>query len=121
MIPPDANEQTAISHLQNMNFSSKLPNVGTTIFTVMSKLANEHGAINLSQGFPNFDTSDNLKKLVEHYMAAGKNQYAPMAGVPALRQQLAQKIESLYNLKVNSDTEITITGSRLIVFEFSRK
>ena len=68
-----------------MKFNSKLPNVSTTIFTVMSQLANEHGAINLSQGFPNFDTSENLKKLVNHYITSGKNQYAPMPGVLALR------------------------------------
>lgn len=93
-----------------MNFTSKLPNVGTTIFTVMSKLANEHGAINLSQGFPNFDTSENLKKLVNYYISVGKNQYAPMAGIPALRNQLASKIESLYGLQVNPESEITITA-----------
>ncbi len=92
-----------------MKIHSKLPNVGTTIFTVMSALANEHGAINLSQGFPNFDCSEKLKKLVAHYMALGKNQYAPMPGVPALRHQIAQKIQSLYSTEINPESEITIT------------
>lgn len=93
-----------------MLISSKLPNVGTTIFTVMSALANEHGAINLSQGFPNFDCSDRLKGLVEKYMRLGYNQYAPMPGVPALRKRIAEKIESLYGMRVDPDTEITITA-----------
>lgn len=95
---------------EKMKFHSKLPNVGTTIFTVMSALANEHGAINLSQGFPNFDTPDRLKKLVTHYMKAGKNQYAPMGGVPELREQLAAKIEFLYGLEVDPGSEITVTA-----------
>ena len=72
-----------------MNVHSKLPHVGTTIFSVMSALANEHGAINLSQGFPNFDCSDRLKKLVGKYMRKGFNQYAPMAGISDLRKVLA--------------------------------
>ncbi|MCR9287821.1 MAG: methionine aminotransferase [Bacteroidetes bacterium] len=93
-----------------MKFNSKLPNVSTTIFTVMSQLANEHGAINLSQGFPNFDTSENLKKLVNHYITSGKNQYAPMPGVLALREQLSSKIETLYGLQVDPNSEITITA-----------
>lgn len=93
-----------------MLLSSKLPNVGTTIFTVMSALANEHGAINLSQGFPNFDCSDRLKGLVEKYIRQGYNQYAPMPGVPALRNRIAEKIESLYGWNVDPDTEITITA-----------
>jgi methionine transaminase len=93
-----------------MLLSSKLPGVGTTIFTVMSALANEHGAINLSQGFPNFDCSDRLKGLVEKYMRLGHNQYAPMPGVPALRNRLAEKVESLYGMGVDPETEITITA-----------
>ena len=76
----------------------------------MSALANEHGAINLSQGFPNFDTHDKLKNLVSDYMKKGKNQYAPMAGVPELREQLAAKIEFLYGLQVDPSSEITITA-----------
>lgn len=93
-----------------MLISSKLPGVGTTIFTVMSALANKHGAINLSQGFPNFDCSDRLKELVGKYIRQGQNQYAPMPGVPALRKLVAQKIESLYGMQVDPDTEITITA-----------
>lgn len=93
-----------------MNITSKLPNVGTTIFSVMSALANEHKAINLSQGFPNFDCSDNLKKLVNKYIEKGYNQYAPMPGVPELREKIAQKIEASYGAKVDPDTEITITA-----------
>lgn len=93
-----------------MLLSSKLPNVGTTIFTVMSALANEHGAINLSQGFPNFDCSDRLKGLVEKYIRLGHNQYAPMPGVPALREHISEKIENLYGIHVNPETEITITA-----------
>ncbi len=93
-----------------MNVHSKLPHVGTTIFSVMSALANEHGAINLSQGFPNFDCSDRLKKLVGKYMRKGFNQYAPMAGISDLRKVLAEKIETLYGLSVDPETEITITA-----------
>lgn len=93
-----------------MNLKSKLPNVGTTIFTVMSALAREHNAINLSQGFPNFDCPEELKQLVAQYMQEGYNQYAPMAGAIGLRQVLAQKIESLYGNAVNPLEEITITA-----------
>ena len=93
-----------------MQFTSKLPHVGTTIFTVMSALANEHGAINLSQGFPNFPSSDRLSDLVCQYMKKGYNQYAPMAGVPVLREQLADKVQRLYGATINPDTEITITA-----------
>lgn len=93
-----------------MLLSSKLPGVGTSIFTVMSAMAAEHGAINLAQGFPDFDCSDRLKDLVEKYMRQGLNQYAPMPGVPALRKVMAEKIKSLYGLEVNPDTEITITS-----------
>lgn len=90
--------------------SSKLPNVGTTIFTVMSKLATEVGAINLSQGFPGFDCSPELVSLVEHYLRRGFNQYAPMPGVPALRESLAQKTVEQYAVAYDPDTEITITS-----------
>lgn len=89
---------------------SKLPHIGTTIFTVMSALANECGAINLSQGFPNFDPPQTLRDLVTKYLNQGMNQYAPMPGVPALRQALAAKIQALYGLAVNPETEITITA-----------
>lgn len=92
-----------------LSFPSKLPNVGTTIFTVMSALANEHQAINLSQGFPDFLSSKRLIDLVHQYMQKGYNQYAPMAGVPALREQLAAKIADLYQIDVQPD-EITVTA-----------
>ncbi len=93
-----------------MQIKSKLPNVGTTIFTTMSALANQHQAINLSQGFPNFDCSERLKKLVFQYMEKGYNQYAPMAGVPDLRYQIAQKVKKLYEADIDPNTEITITA-----------
>jgi methionine transaminase len=89
--------------------NSKLPNIATNIFTIMSGLANEHNAINLSQGFPNFECSSRLQNLIFQYMQKGYNQYAPMAGVPILRERLAEKIEKLYAAQVHPD-EITITA-----------
>ena len=89
---------------------SKLPQTGTTIFTTMSALAAETGAINLSQGFPDFDTSPELIELVNNAMHQGHNQYAPMPGVMALREQIAYKTEKLYGAVYNPDTEITITA-----------
>jgi len=93
-----------------MNFSSKLPQVGTTIFSVMSTLAREHQAINLSQGFPEYSSEKKLIDLVEQYMRKGYNQYAPMGGVPELKEQLALKLQQLYGIQVNPDQEITITA-----------
>ena len=90
--------------------TSKLPQTGTTIFTVMSALANELGAINLSQGFPDYECSPHLVELVNQAMKNGHNQYAPMAGVMALREQIAYKTEKLYGATYNPDTEITITA-----------
>src|SRR6201992_2992230 len=90
--------------------TSKLPQTGTTIFTVMSALAQEVGAINLAQGSPDFNTSRDLIKLVNNAMKKGHNQYAPMPGVMALREQIAEKTEKLYGAKYNPDTEITITA-----------
>lgn len=90
--------------------NSKLPNVGTTIFTVMSKLASDNNAINLSQGFPDFSCNEELINLVNKYMRAGNNQYAPMPGLPQLREVLSQKTESLYQAKYDPETEITITA-----------
>lgn len=87
---------------------SKLPNVGTTIFAVMSQLANECGAINLSQGFPSFDPPQRLLDLISHYLNSGANQYAPMQGVPALRSAIADKCATLYGRKVDADTEVTV-------------
>ena len=93
-----------------MKFKSKLPNVGTTIFTIMSQLANEHGAINLSQGFPDFDPPEPLLELVKKYMENGFHQYVPMPGLPKLRDVLAEKIEKQYGLVCNANDEITITA-----------
>jgi methionine aminotransferase len=89
---------------------SKLPQTGTTIFTVMSAMANEVGAINLSQGFPDYNCSPELIELVNKAMKDGHNQYAPMAGVMSLRERIAEKTEKLYGAVYNPDTEITITA-----------
>ncbi len=93
-----------------MSIPSKLPHVGTTIFTVMSKLAQECGAINLSQGFPDFPIDENLIELVEQAMRAGHNQYAPMAGIPALREAIAAKVQRLYGHAYDPETEVTVTA-----------
>ncbi|KRW67674.1 pyridoxal phosphate-dependent aminotransferase [Stutzerimonas nitrititolerans] len=96
---------------------SKLPNVGTTIFTTMSQLAAEVGAINLSQGFPDFDGPQALREAVTRAVMDGRNQYAPMAGLPALREQVAVKVRSLYGREVSADSEITITpGATQAIF-----
>ena len=87
---------------------SKLPRVGTTIFTIMSRLAAEHGAINLSQGFPDFDCAPELRALLTKYLNAGVNQYPPMAGIPALRDAIAEKVESLYGAAYDPEHEITV-------------
>jgi methionine aminotransferase len=89
---------------------SKLPTTGVSIFAVMTRLANEHGAINLSQGFPDFDCAPELVDAVARYMREGHNQYAPMPGVAALREALSMKIERLYDHHYDPDTEITITS-----------
>jgi methionine aminotransferase len=93
-----------------MQISSKLPDIGLTIFSVMTKLANEHGAYNLSQGFPDFDVHPDLIAMVEKYMHAGHNQYAPMQGVPILRQRIAEKVSDLNGARYNPETEITVTS-----------
>ncbi|MDB5031608.1 methionine aminotransferase [Mucilaginibacter sp.] len=92
------------------SIASKLPQVGTTIFTTMSALAAEVGAINLSQGFPDYDCSPELIEMVNKAMKDGHNQYAPMAGVKALREQIAYKTERLHGAVYNPDTEITVTA-----------
>jgi methionine aminotransferase len=89
---------------------SKLPRVGTTIFTVMSQLAAKHGAVNLGQGFPDFNCDPRLQQLLAAAVQAGHNQYAPMAGVPALREAIAAKNASLYGHRHDPDREITITA-----------
>jgi methionine aminotransferase len=88
--------------------ASKLPRVGTTIFTVMSRLASEHNAINLSQGFPDFDCAPQLRALLSKYLNAGLNQYPPMAGIAPLREAVAEKAESLYGIKYDVEHEVTI-------------
>ena len=89
---------------------SRLPRVGTTIFTVMSALAQEHGAVNLGQGFPDFDCDPALIDAVDAAMRAGLNQYPPMTGVPLLRERIAEKIEALYGHRYDAGTEITVTA-----------
>ncbi|WP_338732555.1 methionine aminotransferase [Mangrovimonas cancribranchiae] len=93
-----------------MRHISKLPQVGTTIFTEMSALANKHDAINLSQGFPNFKSDEKLMAYVTQAMHSGYNQYAPMAGNIELRQAIANKFKSLYNSTYQPETEITVTA-----------
>lgn len=92
-----------------MQIQSKLPNVGTTIFTVMSSLAVEYNAVNLGQGFPDFMMSEELTALVNKAMTQGHNQYVHMNGLPLLRERIAEKCNKLYNANINPDTQITIT------------
>ena len=89
---------------------SRLPKVGTTIFTVMSALATEHGAVNLGQGFPDFDCDARLLDAAEHALRSGLNQYPPMPGVPALREAISAKVESLYGRRYDPGGEITVTA-----------
>ncbi|MBK6377293.1 MAG: pyridoxal phosphate-dependent aminotransferase [Xanthomonadales bacterium] len=93
-----------------MQIETKLPKVGTTIFTVMSQLAASHNAVNLGQGFPDFDGPQALRDALTEAMNAGRNQYAPATGWPALRQQIARKSEALYNCRVDADSEVTVTS-----------
>jgi methionine aminotransferase len=93
-----------------MTLTPKLPGAGVTIFTIMSQLAAEHQAINLSQGFPDFNAPEELIELVSGAMRRGLNQYAPMQGVPLLRQRIAEKVHRLYRADVDPDTEITVTS-----------
>lgn len=92
-----------------MNIHSKLPNVGTTIFTTMSALAVQHNAINLGQGFPDFPMSETLVENVAKAMRSGSNQYVHMNGLPLLRERLAAKANKLYNANIDPETEITVT------------
>ena len=96
--------QTAVS------IDSKHPAIGTTIFTVMSKLAAECGAVNLSQGFPDFQAEPALFAGVHRHMLAGRNQYAPMAGVPELRQAIVDKVAALYGPRFDAESEVTVTA-----------
>lgn len=96
---------------------SKLPGVGTTIFTVMSELANTLGALNLSQGFPDYDAPADLIESAAQAMRSGKNQYAPMAGVLPLREAIAAKYASMFNVEFDPVTEVTITpGATVALF-----
>lgn len=92
------------------NIPSKLPNVGTTIFSVMSSLAARYGAVNLSQGFPDFDCDEVLKDLVVSNLRMGHNQYAPMPGIRQLREVLSEKVRRLYEVEVDPETEVTVTA-----------
>ncbi|QOL15689.1 pyridoxal phosphate-dependent aminotransferase [Dickeya dianthicola] len=89
---------------------SKLPSLGTTIFTQMSALAQQHRAINLSQGFPDFDGPDYLKQRLAYHVSQGANQYAPMTGVAPLRQAIAEKTATLYGWQPDADSEVTVTA-----------
>ncbi len=96
--------------MREVNLQSKLPGIGTSIFTVMSKMAVDYNAINLAQGFPDFNCSDELIELVNHYQKKGYNQYAPMGGVQKLREQISKKIKKLYGRKYDVENEITVTA-----------
>ncbi|MFZ5638061.1 MAG: pyridoxal phosphate-dependent aminotransferase [Pseudomonadota bacterium] len=89
---------------------TKLPGVGTTIFTVMSQLAAEHGAINLGQGFPDFPVPQRLVEALDRAMRAGHNQYSMMTGIPALRRAIAEKTRRVYGVSVDPDSEVTVTS-----------
>ncbi|HEY0961551.1 MAG TPA: methionine aminotransferase [Pseudomonadales bacterium] len=93
-----------------MQIESKLPRVGTTVFTVMSQLAAQHGAVNLGQGFPDFATPQRLRDALADAMRTGHNQYAPMSGLLALREQIARKVQALYGRTVDPEGEVTITS-----------
>jgi methionine aminotransferase len=93
-----------------MQLQSKLPKVGTTIFSVMSQLAIEHKAVNLGQGFPDFDGPQSLRDALASAMNMAHNQYAPMTGIVQLREQIALKSEKLYGCRVNANTEVTVTS-----------
>ncbi|HEY0662239.1 MAG TPA: pyridoxal phosphate-dependent aminotransferase [Lysobacter sp.] len=98
--------------------TTKLPKVGTTIFTVMSQLAVEHGAVNLGQGFPDFNVPERLVEALDRAMREGKNQYAPMTGIPALRQAIANKTERCYGHRPDTDAEITVaSGASEAIFD----
>ncbi len=93
-----------------MKIQSRLPDLGTSIFAVMSRMAQEYDAINLSQGFPDFKVSEKLIEIIHQKMKEGHNQYAPMAGVPSLRNAIADVIDKTYNYKVDPETDITVTA-----------
>lgn len=92
------------------SITSRLPQVGTTIFSVMSALAQQHQAVNLSQGFPDFDAPAELLSLLDQHAKAGHNQYAPMTGVPVLREAIAAKVNALYGAQYDVEAEVTVTA-----------
>jgi methionine transaminase len=94
----------------SLSLKSKLPQATTSIFAVMSKMANDYDAVNLSQGFPDFPVSEELIDLVYEGMQKGLNQYAPMTGLSSLREAVSQKIKKVYTTDINPDTEITVTA-----------
>ena len=101
-----------------MHIETKLPKVGTTIFTVMSQLAMEHGAVNLGQGFPDFDVPERLIQALDRAMREGRNQYSPMTGVPPLRQAIAAKTQRCYGYLPDADAEVTVTsGASEAIFD----
>jgi methionine aminotransferase len=104
------NRENAVTGIAARLGASKLPSVGTTIFTVISALAQEHGAVNLGQGFPDFDCDPQLQQRYAEALAAGHNQYAPMAGVATLRSAIAAKTAALYGRQYDADSEITVSA-----------
>ncbi len=102
--------KTGANAFSEKNFDTKLPDIGTSIFAVMSDLARKEGAVNLSQGFPDFPIDPELIDLVQHFMRKGYNQYAPMPGVPPLLKALSGKIEKFYGNTVHAQEEITVTA-----------
>lgn len=96
--------------MQSISLDSKLPAVGTSIFTVMSALARTHGAVNLSQGFPDFQCDPVLTDLVGKYIHEGMNQYAPSSGLPVLRERISNMVKELYDAEYDPGSEITVTS-----------
>ena len=101
---------TATAMDTSIRIASRFPAMGTTIFTVMSRLAAECGAVNLSQGFPDFQADASLFDAVHRHMTAGHNQYAPMAGTPELRQAIVDKVAALYGPRFDAESEVTVTA-----------
>src|SRR5574343_804676 len=93
-----------------LRIDSRFPQMGTTIFTVMSRLAAECGAVNLSQGFPDFQAEPALFDAAHRHMLAGRNQYPPMAGLPELRQAISDKVAALYGARFDVESEVTVTA-----------
>jgi len=110
MNAPHPSQDPSHTPLLSPSFPSRLPDVGTTIFTVMSALAAEKGAVNLGQGFPDFDCDARIVDAVAQAMRDGHNQYPPMAGMPALREAVSEKIANLYGRRYDANTEITVTA-----------